>query len=209
MQRKTQTVLGIAGLIIILAFIVWQYSIEITAFHVFYSLIAGSILISIYYLLEERAQRRLIGSKTKYAIEYCKRWWLDAFGEHIDLSEGQMDSARFADYSNELFKAFIFTISSGVRKGREVKIVYSFADSDIFSFNVSPALSEVITPFAEVEPNRLSVKGYAPQAEEAKNSSQQAVGIPFIPLKRQNTEDSEFVQEDSEDAEQKRSKKLW
>jgi hypothetical protein len=185
MKRITWIMIAAVATFFIIVFLIWQLSIEITPGHIVFFLIMGASLYGLYWYLEKLEKGR-IQSKTKIAIEACKKFWKDVFNENIDLREGQLMTTKYQDYGEDLFKSFVFQISDGPRRGRSITMVYSFVDNDIFNFNDQPPLKELINPLENTQPARLS--STMPFFGQREEMTAKPIGIPMIPLEQQRPE---------------------
>jgi hypothetical protein len=193
---KTITIaLIVAGIIISLTlFIIWQYSVEITFNHILF--LVGMVLLSgvLYWYFEIYKKAKFGNDKTRIAILFCKEWWYDIFGENIHLANGQLKTTTFSDYSEELFKSFIFQVSSGIRKGRFIKLTFSFKDHDIFELNDSPSVNELINPLEDVKPKQISSQEVwaLEAAKQRPQRSMPSYGIPVLPVKQDDGSETSF-----------------
>ena len=198
MKRFTWIILVAIVSIFLVIFTIWQLSIVITPGHVLFFVVMGLIL-ALFYWLFERSDKTMTGAqKTRIAIMNCKRWWKDEFNEDLTLTDGQFKTTKFQDYGDDLFKSFVFQVSSGARRGHFIKITYSFIDNDIFEVNDSPSVQELVDPLEGLLPNRLGSP--AIWDRDRPQRMPRAVAMPVMPMQQQQSEtDFEERKENKED----------
>jgi len=208
---KRITWIAIAGTAIffIAVFIIWQYSVVITPSHIMFFIIMGlAIAFVIWYF--QRNKGKMFAEKTRIAIANCSSWWREYFHEDIKLFDGKMQTTMFKDYGEDLFKSFVFQVTSGPRKGHFLRIVYNFVDDDISEINDSPGVEEMLDSLVDTQPARISsIDAVAIERFREEKRQQVSSAIPVLPIRPAQESETSFEEEKKSESEKNKLKRRY